>query len=33
MKEIGTAKPSEVVFEVLRGIYTFYLEMEPKWQE
>jgi len=31
MKEIGSAKPSEVVFEVLRGIYTFYLEMEPKW--
>ena len=26
-------KPQAVVFKVLRGIYTVYLEFEPEWEE
>ena len=31
MKAIAADKPQFVDFEVLRGIYTFYVELEPKW--
>jgi len=31
MKELAAAKPSRVVFQVQRGIYTLYIEIEPKW--
>ncbi len=31
MNEISTTKPQSVVFKVLRGIYTLYTELEPKW--
>jgi serine protease Do len=31
MKEIAAAKPSTVVLQVQRGIYTLFIELEPKW--
>lgn len=31
MAEVMASKPASVVFEVLRGIYTVYIELEPKW--
>ncbi len=31
MQEIAAAKPQWVSMQVLRGIYTFYVELEPKW--
>lgn len=31
MKEIVSEKPSAVVLKVLRGIYTLFIEVEPKW--
>ncbi|NIA13063.1 MAG: PDZ domain-containing protein [Nitrospiraceae bacterium] len=31
MKSIAKTEPDEVVLKVLRGIYTFYVELEPKW--
>jgi hypothetical protein len=32
MGEIAVQKPNSVVFKILRGIYTFYVELEPKWE-
>ena len=32
MDEITTQKPNSIVLKVLRGIYTFYVELEPKWE-
>ena len=32
MKAIGETKPQRVVFRVLRGIHTAFLEFEPKWE-
>ncbi|MCX5769696.1 MAG: PDZ domain-containing protein, partial [Candidatus Hydrogenedentes bacterium] len=32
MAEIAAQKPNSVVLKVLRGIYTFYVELEPKWE-
>ena len=31
MKQIAEKRPAVVVFQVMRGIHTFYIEMEPKW--
>jgi len=31
MKQITSAKPESVSMKVLRGIYTFFVELEPKW--
>jgi serine protease Do len=31
MDEIEAAKPASIVFQVLRGIHTIFLELEPKW--
>jgi serine protease Do len=31
MKQITSTKPESVSMEVLRGIYTFFVELEPKW--
>ncbi len=31
MEKIAEAKPNAVVFKVLRGIYTFFVELQPKW--
>jgi serine protease Do len=31
MKQIGTQRPKSVVWRVLRGIHTLYLEIEPDW--
>jgi len=31
MEQVSAAKPGAVSIEVLRGIYTFYVELEPKW--
>lgn len=31
MKEIASAEPKVVLFRVLRGIHTLFLEFEPKW--
>ncbi len=31
MEEIAAAKPKAVVFKVLRGIHTMFIELEPKW--
>jgi S1-C subfamily serine protease len=31
MKQITSAKPESVSMQVLRGIYTFFVELEPKW--
>jgi len=31
MEQITAAKPRSVSMEVLRGIYTFFVELEPKW--
>lgn len=33
MKEIAERKPDSVVWKVLRGIYTLYIELEPKWND
>jgi serine protease Do len=33
MKAVGKERPKAVVFQILRGIYTMYLELEPKWEE
>ncbi len=33
MHEIAGAKPESVTLKVLRGIYTRYLELEPKWED
>jgi len=33
MKALDAKKPKAVVFQVLRGIYTRFLEIEPKWEE
>jgi len=33
MKEIAEKKPDSVVWKVLRGIYTLYIELEPKWND
>lgn len=30
--EIAAEKPNSVVFKILRGIYTFYVQLEPKWE-
>ncbi|MFP6581972.1 MAG: PDZ domain-containing protein [Candidatus Hydrogenedentota bacterium] len=32
METIAEQKPDSVVFKVLRGIYTLYIELEPKWE-
>ena len=32
MGEIAAEKPNSVVFKILRGIYTFYVQLEPKWE-
>lgn len=32
MDEISAAKKAVVVFKVLRGIHTFFIELEPKWE-
>ncbi len=32
MDQVEAAKPKATVFKVLRGIYTMYLEFEPKWE-
>lgn len=31
MKELVSTKPDTIVIKVMRGIYTLYLELEPKW--
>ncbi len=31
MESINQTKPAVVVFKVLRGIHTFFIELEPKW--
>jgi len=31
MEKIAEARPNAVVFKVLRGIHTFFIELEPKW--
>ena len=33
MKEVAAEAPASLVFQVLRGIYTVYLEFEPKWDD
>jgi len=33
MSEVAENRESAVVIEVLRGIYTIYIELEPKWDE
>ena len=33
MKDLAGAKADFAVFEVLRGIYTFFVELEPKWDD
>jgi S1-C subfamily serine protease len=33
MKALEAAQADSVVFKVLRGIYTMYLEIEPQWEE
>lgn len=32
METIAEQKPDSVVFKILRGIYTLYIELEPKWE-
>jgi serine protease Do len=32
MEEIIAAQPDSVVFRVLRGVYTVFLELEPQWE-
>jgi S1-C subfamily serine protease len=32
MEEVAAAKPKSVVFKVLRGIHTLFLEIEPNWE-
>jgi len=32
MTKVAEDKPDSVVLKVLRGIYTFYVELEPKWE-
>jgi serine protease Do len=31
MEAVAAAEPEQVVFKVLRGIHTFYIELEPRW--
>jgi S1-C subfamily serine protease len=31
MEAVASAKPPWVSMKVLRGIYTFFVELEPKW--
>jgi hypothetical protein len=31
LKSIQEIKPKAVVFKVVRGIHTMFLEVEPKW--
>jgi len=31
MKAVGESRPKAVLFKVLRGIHTFFIELEPKW--
>ena len=33
MKALSASKPSFVTIQVLRGIYTYFVQMEPKWQD
>lgn len=33
MRQIEEDEPQAVVFKVLRGIYTVYVELEPRWQD
>jgi len=33
MDAIATEKPKTVVFKVMRGIYTLFLQFEPQWEE
>lgn len=33
MKQIAEERPDVVVLHVMRGIHTFYIELEPKWDE
>jgi hypothetical protein len=33
MEQIAAAKKRSVVVKVLRGIYTRFLELEPKWPQ
>lgn len=33
MHEIVGARPQSVTLQVLRGIYTLYIELEPKWED
>jgi S1-C subfamily serine protease len=33
MQALTGRKPVSVVFKILRGIYTSFLELEPKWEE
>ncbi|MCI0541392.1 MAG: PDZ domain-containing protein, partial [Verrucomicrobiales bacterium] len=33
MEQIAAAKKRSVVFKVLRGIHTRFLELEPKWAQ
>jgi hypothetical protein len=31
MHKLAEEKPKSVVFKVLRGIHTLFIELEPKW--
>lgn len=33
MKILEEKKPGVVVLHVMRGIHTFYIELEPKWDQ
>ena len=32
MREVGRKKPESVVLKILRGIHTFFIELEPDWE-
>jgi len=32
LERLAAAKPKSVVFKVLRGIYTMFLEVQPRWE-
>ncbi len=32
MREVGKKKPESVVLKILRGIHTFFIELEPDWE-
>ncbi|MCL4217502.1 MAG: PDZ domain-containing protein, partial [Candidatus Hydrogenedentes bacterium] len=33
MQKLEEAEPESVVFKVLRGVHTYYLEIEPRWED